>query len=80
MRGALRHFFATLFIKKRMDYQEPPQDAISRKGYLLKDLCIHFPLKISHNNIIILHFAMVFLIYYLLYCQKLAQLFSAHFS
>jgi hypothetical protein len=24
-----------------MDYQEPPQDAISRKGYLLKDLRIY---------------------------------------
>lgn len=61
MRGAKRHFFATLFIKKRMDYQEPPQDAISRKGYLLKDLSKNFLQVLSESGAVAtgkaMHFA-----------------------
>ena len=61
MRGALRHFFATLFNKKRMDYQEPPQDAISRKGYLLKDLSKNFLQVLSESGAVatgrILHYS-----------------------
>lgn len=61
MRGAKRHFFATLFIKKRMDYQEPLNDAISRKGYLLKDLCKNFLQVLSESGAVaigkLMHFA-----------------------
>ena len=33
-----------------MDYQEPPQDAISRKGYLLKDLSKNFLQVLSESG------------------------------
>jgi hypothetical protein len=44
-----------------MDYQEPPQDAISRKGYLLKDLSKNFIQVLSESGAVaigkICHFA-----------------------
>jgi len=44
-----------------MDYQEPPQDAISRKGYLLKDLSKNFLQVLSESGAVAtgkaMHFA-----------------------